>query len=434
MKYANQSKPANLARNSILLSMTMFMPELAVGAGFQLNAQSNAGLGRAFAGDAVIADNASSMSRNPATMALFKNTSLSVGVIRLQSMVEVKDAAYTRDMFSQGEKVSSSAFDANYDDAGSTVLAPNIHLVVPMSDTLALGINGYSNFGTQTEYDENYVAAEYAGKSEVKSYNLGLSASYRLNEQFSLGFGVDIVAATGKLERKIQPSHTKLLSIEAEGWGLGFNLGAVYELDENNRFGLAYRYSPEIETEGDIDYIGYAAESGAIDDKLFIPLPDMVEFSGYHQLESSKLALHYSIQWVGWKVFDQLSAQQSGQICRYDWRDGWHFSVGGTYSLDDNWTLRTGYMFDTSAQNERTSISVPDSHRQFFSAGFTYQLTKKSNIDFGFTYLLGEDVQVTESKPIIPVDLASGTYLSTSIRGTTHANALLMGLNYNRTF
>ncbi|MFV0511773.1 MAG: outer membrane protein transport protein, partial [Shewanella algae] len=40
-------------------------------AGFQLNSQSATGIGRAFAGDAVIADNASVLSRNPAAMALF---------------------------------------------------------------------------------------------------------------------------------------------------------------------------------------------------------------------------------------------------------------------------------------------------------------------------------------------------------------------------
>ncbi|MCZ8485164.1 outer membrane protein transport protein [Vibrio lentus] len=31
---------------------------------------------------------------------------------------------------------------------------------------------------------------------------------------------------------------------EADGWAVGFNVGTVYELDENNRFGLSYRYSP----------------------------------------------------------------------------------------------------------------------------------------------------------------------------------------------
>lgn len=43
-------------------------------AGFQLNSQSATGLGRAFAGDAVIADNASVMARNSAAMTLFDKT------------------------------------------------------------------------------------------------------------------------------------------------------------------------------------------------------------------------------------------------------------------------------------------------------------------------------------------------------------------------
>ena len=48
-------------------------------AGFQLNAQSATGLGRAFAGDAVIGDNASVIARNPAAMSLFDRPVLSVG-------------------------------------------------------------------------------------------------------------------------------------------------------------------------------------------------------------------------------------------------------------------------------------------------------------------------------------------------------------------
>ncbi|WP_279157615.1 outer membrane protein transport protein, partial [Photobacterium phosphoreum] len=50
-------------------------------AGFQLNAQSATGLGRAFSGDGVIADNASTMAKNAASMALFDAPALSLGVI-----------------------------------------------------------------------------------------------------------------------------------------------------------------------------------------------------------------------------------------------------------------------------------------------------------------------------------------------------------------
>ncbi len=100
-----------------------------------------------------------------------------------------------------------------------------------------------------------------------------------------------------------------------------------------------------------------------------------------------------------------------------------HYAIGGTYYLNSDWTLRAGYMHDTSAQDKLTSISVPDSDRNWFSTGFTYHITEKSNVDFGFTYLLGEDVKVNQS-----------TTLGTSITATTHADAILVGLQYSRSF
>ncbi|WP_438884809.1 outer membrane protein transport protein, partial [Bacillus cereus group sp. Bce018] len=84
-------------------------------------------------------------------------------------------------------------------------------------------------------------------------------------------------------------------------------------------------------------------------------------------------------------------------------------------------------MYDTSAQDKITSISVPDSDRQWLSAGFTYQIDDKSNFDFGFTYLMGKDVKVNEKtenpnfgNPNAGA-MAGVEYLS-SISGTTKAD------------
>lgn len=62
MKYFNKT---------ILAVAVTLASSQALAAGFQLNSQSATGIGRAFAGDAVIADNASVLSRNPAAMAMF---------------------------------------------------------------------------------------------------------------------------------------------------------------------------------------------------------------------------------------------------------------------------------------------------------------------------------------------------------------------------
>ncbi len=412
---------------AVTITTATLASQQALAAGFQLNAQSATGIGRAFAGDAVIADNASVMARNPAAMALFDETSLSLGFESITSMIEVKDATYTN-IGKGGQDVS-----ANQHNAGDTSIAPNIHLIVPVNDKFAWGINAYTNFGTKTKFDSDYAGYEYGGKTDVKSFNFGLATSYRLNEQWSFGAGLDLIYGKGKLKRKFAPELAPLaggstaLDVDAEGWAVGFNLGTVYELNENNRFGLAYHYSPELEAKGDTTYANQQFNS----DTIYMPLPDIVEFSGYHRIEDTKFAVHYSVQWIGWESFDVLESKKAGELNAYEWQDGMHYAIGGTYYLNKDWTLRAGYMYDTSAQDDLTSVSVPDSDRQWFSPGFTYHISEKSNIDFGFTYLMGEDVDVSESKQ--SALLPAGVNLS-ELTGKTRADAILVGLQYSRTF
>ncbi|PML78065.1 outer membrane protein transport protein [Enterovibrio norvegicus] len=405
----------------------------AFAAGFQLNAQSATGIGRAFAGDAVIADNAAVMARNPAAMALFDENAFSIGFESITTMIEVSDVTYRN--IATGFTPTSVA---DTDDVGDTSIAPNVHLIVPINEKFAVGINAYSNFGTKTEFADDYAATEYGGLTDVKSFNLGLAGSYRLNDQWSFGAGLDLIYGEGTMKR--QPSAQlngfiqaipslsplagmPLLDVDgATGTAIGFNIGTVYELDENNRFGFSYRYSPEFEAEDDKGQT------------ITLPLPDIAEFSGFHKIEDSKFAVHYSVQYIGWGSFDQIEFSNlqgsvvSGDYNKdYGWQDGWHYSIGGTYYLNNDWTLRAGYMYDTSAQDSITSISVPDSDRQWLSAGLTYNIDQKSTIDFGFTYLMGKEVSVSESTEVSGIPVSSVT-------ATTQANAILMGLQYSRSF
>lgn len=109
--------------------------------GFQLNSQSATGMGRAFAGDAVIADNASVLSRNPAAMALFDKDAISLGLTYADITVDVKDVNF-----------GGGAYDlGSIDDAGSSKVIPNIFYIHPIDDKFAVGFAAFSNFGTGTD-------------------------------------------------------------------------------------------------------------------------------------------------------------------------------------------------------------------------------------------------------------------------------------------
>ncbi|MUI53837.1 outer membrane protein transport protein [Aliivibrio fischeri] len=407
-----------LFSKTLLAATITLATQQATAAGFQLNAQSATGLGRAFAGDAVIADNASVMSRNAAAMALFDSSQFSAGLNYIDTDIEVSDIKYL------GQDVD----DANN---GSGTPVPNIYYIHRLNDKWAFGAGIYSNFGTENNFDNSFGqgsgggvapdATVFGGTTEIKSVNFALTTSYRINEQWSVGGGIDVIYGSGTLKREAVITHPvagellrqSLVDIDATGTGIGFNLGTVYELDERNRFGFSYHYSPEIE-----------AEDG--NQKVTLPLPDMLEFSGYHEIKDTKFAVHYSVQYIGWSDFDKIEFTNNPSGLSesvYDWQNGMHYAIGGTYFLNDAWTLRAGYMYDTAAQDELTSISVPDSDRQWFSAGFSYHFEKKHTVDFGFTYLMGDDVDVTENA-------APGVDLT----ATTHADAILAGVQYSYSF
>lgn len=407
-------------------------------AGFQLNSQSATGLGRAFSGDAVIADNASVVAKNAAAMALFERPAMSLGLTVIDTDIKVKNTS-----LAVTSPLGTQSFGVDDASIGGVSYVPNLYYIHPINEKIAVGASLYSNFGTLTEFPNGYGGAVpadiFGGTTEVKSLNLGLSASYRLNKQLSLGAGIDVIYGSGKFTRgrglSPLPSSvtgtSDLVDIDADGFALGFNLGSVFEVDDNNRFGLTYRFSPTLEAKGDMTYIPNASIGKPYDlsgEKLKMPLPDMAEFSGFHKL-NDKFAVHYSIQWIGWSSFDKLETTGGTVIKDYEWQDGWHYAIGGTYYLNNDWTLRAGYMHDTSAQDQMTSISVPDSDRNWISGGFTYHLDSKSNIDFGLTYLMGKDVDVKEQSALSANPPTLGT-----LTATTRANAWLYGIQYSRSF
>ena len=419
-----------------LLAVTIATATLAsqqtLAAGFQLNSQSATGLGRAFAGDAVIADNASVMSRNAAAMALFDRTEISLGVNVIDSKVEVKDGTYT---VPNGLGIPPGSQSVSGTTNNATSVVPNFYVVHPINDEFAVGLGIYSNFGTTNEFDDKWGtgttpkglipgADAFGGTTIVKTTNFALNGSYRINEQWSIGAGIDVIHGEGELKRTTTATNgtkTTLTDVDASATTVGFNLGTVFEMDENNRFGLSYHYSPEKEVSGTVEYSG----DSDIGD-LKIPLPSMAEFSGYHRIKDTQFAVHYSVQWIEWSSFDRLETTNGKTLKEYKWQDTFHYAIGGTYYINDEWEARAGYMFDQGVQDSLTSVSVPDSDRNWFSIGASYHISKDQTLDAGFTYLVGKDKKVSDIIGTPAGDITLDT--------TTKATAMLFGLQYTHKF
>lgn len=426
----------NKFNKTLLATAVLLASAQASAAGFQLNSQSATGIGRAMAGDAVIADNASVLSRNPAAMALFDNTSLSLGAVYADIDVSVSNVTGSYG----GQDVD---YGSEHDAADSKVI-PNFYYINPIDDKWAFGVAAFSNYGTGTDLTSladrtptvggNAVPlptpVDLLGNTEVVTINLNTSVSYRISEQWSLGLGLDAVYGSGTLTRTTQNTQIgSIVDVEADGWALGGIAGVVYEMNENNRFGLSYRLSPTLTAKGDVNYA--YSEYNEID----IPIADIAQFAGFHQL-TNDFAVHYTAQWTNWSKFDRIEVIDGDNgvaqtdLKEYHWKDSWFLSLGATYNLSEDWTLRAGIASDEGVVDQHSSLSIPDSDRTWYTAGVSYDLTNKSSVDFGIAFVRGEDVTVLEDSAILPMV----TGLDSEISAHTRSNAVYYSVQYNYSF
>lgn len=410
----------NLFKHSAVAIAVALVSAQVSAAGFQLNEYSTSGLGRAFSGEGAVADNATSGSRNPATMMMFDRPTFSGGVTYIDPSIDL-----------QGK--SSSGRDASANDIAPSAWVPNLHFIMPLNEKWAVGASATTNYGLATEFDNNYTAGSIGGKTDLVTSNLNVSAAYRLNQHFSFGLGLNAVYADATIVRHAGelgtllsvPASTEVARLEGKEWGYGWNAGILYELDKNNRFGFTYRSKVDIDFNG--DYSGLNTGGVTVPGKLTLNLPEMWEISAYHRV-APQWAVHYSMALTSWSAFKELRATgSSGELFQKPegFRDAYRLAIGTTYYHDDNWTFRTGIAFDDSpVPADKRTISIPDQDRFWLSAGTTYAFNKDLSVDVGVSYMIGKEVDITETD-------SAGIY---TYNYTSKGHAWLYGVNMNYTF
>jgi len=366
-------------------------------AGFQVNENSASGLGRAYSGEAAIGDDAASLARNPALMALFDTAQLSVVGTYVMPGIDMS----APDAFSS---------TGNNKDIAPAEAVPALYYIQPLNDKFAAGLAIYSGYGMSTKYDDDYVYGSSAGETKIITVNFNPNVSYRLNDRLSFGAGIDVVYATAKLKRNAGAGATPkalVADMEGDGYGFGWNAGALYELNKNNRFGISYKSKVKLELEG--EFTGSSSLNDEVDGELDINLPSALEVSAYHKL-TDKVAISYDWQYTTWSDFGDIIATSkttndcklAGSVClekEEDFDNSSRFAVGTEYYLSEAITLRAGYAYDEQAG--QSTLSIPDTDRQWFTAGMTYRTSPTLSFDFAAAYILGKDGKFDEEVPAL---------------------------------
>lgn len=404
-------------------------------AGFQLAEYSATGLGRAYAGEAAMADNASAQWRNPAMLTYLKGTQISVGAIYVNPNVDVKGKI-------------NGMLETSSDDFAHDAVIPNFYLSHQVNEKLVLGLALGTNYGMETELDNNFAASHFGNEAMVKTMEANVNVGYQVTPTVSIGGGVRYAIGEGHFGATV-PAHTAarvtnlnqgdtLKYMEGDDTSWGWQVGTAWQINDKNRIGFTYKSEVKLKLEGHAEGLGFGLPSGQkLDGFMNLNLPATAELASFHQL-NDKLALHASINWTDWSSFDKLEADlvgraQPSEVKIENWEDNYRFALGATYQLDAKLALRAGVAYDMAAVSDKNrTITIPETDRTWLSVGAGYAFTDQFTLDAGFTYILAKDAPITESRGYASDDAAEN--IGGQFVGTTTGNVWIIGVQANYRF
>ena len=334
----------------ILLSFVVFTtPVIANAAGFGLAENSGSGLGNAFSGASAVAEDASNIFSNPASMTYIEGTQAAGALHLIKPNVEFNNDGSTPATF--------RPLGSEGGNAGDLAFVPNFYFKTDLNDNVKLGLGINVPFGLKTEYDKDWIGRFQGIKSELKTININPAVAFKVSDQLSLGFGVSAMYAKAELTSAVNIGAAERDSrVQGDDWGFGFNFGAIYQATADTRFGISYRSKVEQELKGDsksnfTTLNPIPTRTLNTDVTADITLPESVSFSVFNRLNDSWDVMG-DVSWTRWSQFKELRIVRDNgtnstlAVTPENWDNSMRYSVGLNYHYSDALKLRAGVAYD----------------------------------------------------------------------------------------
>ncbi|MDN0082899.1 OmpP1/FadL family transporter [Crenobacter sp. SG2305] len=469
----------------------------ALASGYQFGSQSVSGQGNAHANGAE-ANDPTTIFSNPAGMSRLDGTQISGGLSVVVPHSDYTDNGSTNILHQSTGGGNGGTF------APSAVAVPSLYMTNKVNDKINVGLGVFVPYAAKLDYGFDW-AGRYALKDiELASVNINPSISFKFDEHHSVGFGVSAQYMDATLEQmadatsglaltrakalggvtpaNIQRASAELAALGVHGdglghvegtdWGFGWNVGYMFQLDENTRFGLAYRSSVKQTLTGSSTWtfnnvtgsipgaalgLPVASVSAATlaksihpnaPDSIDVTTPETASANFFHQI-NPRWAVMGDVTWVRNSRLNEIrikqdtvgGVSQGDLVIPTDWKDTYRVSVGGDYKYSDSWLFRAGLAWEQSPirSDESRHPALPDSDRIWLSLGANYAINKNSSIDFAYSFIDFKNANINYSDSCSPVGVSPSTGQSCTgnggtVKGSYKTYLQLVGLQYNYRF
>ena len=388
--------------------------------GFILDIQSVGSASVSTAGQTAIAEDATTIYYNPAGM-----TALGRPEILISSGL-----VFTSSNFSNGGTNNA----AGQPVLGTTgvvdqiFLVPTVFATLPLSDRLHIGVGVFTPFGQVSAYDDNWVGRYHSQSTSLKTIEIDPAAAYRINDNISIGAGIDVqyahlsrrnaidfgslcfgvIGPTPCLALGLLPgSADGSLIVNGRDWSVGYNLGVLYE-DDATHIGFSYRSSVGHDFAGEADFSVPAAAAPLTRGGLLfqdasarasLTFPGVLAL-GISQKIDDRLTLLFDLDRTLWSRLKQITLNfgnplQPPQTIVFNWHDSNRYAIGGIYHFDNTTDVRAGFSYDQSPVSDAFRASdVPDSDQMMVSTGLMHRFSEQfsATVSYSFGYYVNAPV------------------------------------------
>jgi len=424
--------------------------------GFQLNENSASSLGNAFAAGAAFTDDVSAMWWNPAALSQFPKTQGAAALHIITPSIKFQNNASL--------PATNQPLGNNGGDAGGYNFVPNMYLSVPINAQWTFGLGVNAPFGLTTEYDDGWIGRYQALKSQIKTINVNPAIAWKVTPQFSVGVGVNYqqIDATltqmanysaGLLKAAAQngiapgsptfnaiaaltPGLDSKVTIDANDWAWGWNIGFAWDATPQLRLAASYRSEIKYDVQGNVNFenptvvlppgtpaqlAGIIAQlsAGVNSQSAFgrgvqsdITIPQIANLSMLYRI-NSQWEVMADAQWTGWSSIPELKFNTTPTIdtVPLNWDDTWKLSLGASYKVSDQWKARFGVAFDQTPVTNDPTVRLPDSDRWWLGLGGEYKWTPNWKFDAGFVYIFADSPSFNQNQGDTAKNgLVNGTY------------------------
>ncbi|HTS52218.1 MAG TPA: outer membrane protein transport protein, partial [Burkholderiales bacterium] len=235
------------AHLSVMAALTAYTGA-AGAAGFALTENSASGLGNAYAGQAAVAQDATTIFANPAGMSFLPGPQVVLGVAAIDFSAKFSNNGSSIPALAT---ITGSQPGDNGGNAGSLIPLGNFYATLPLGEKFTIGIGVNVPFGLRTEYDDTWIGRFQGIKSNITTINYNPAVAYKVTDTISIGAGVNYQFLQTDLTNAVAtPAGEGLTELTAQDAAWGWNLGAIFQISPDMRIGASYRSRLNYELQG----------------------------------------------------------------------------------------------------------------------------------------------------------------------------------------